>query len=98
MDISINEIVHTTIVLNDEYITYSVLFQLSLTKYFPLPFASNLINKPKLRRFLIIGQQSKLCQHHIQKTIFNSKTGWIPYNIKLSHKSTGRFRTINQHH
>ena len=46
----------------------------------------------------MIGQQLYFCPCHIPRTSFNSKTGWLSYQIKLSHKSTGQFLTINQPH
>ena len=86
---NINEIDHTNIILNGIYIAYSVLFLVYLPKFHPVPFASNLIRMPKLRRFLMIGQRSNSCRRHSPSTSFNSKTGWILYQIKLSRKSNG---------
>ena len=95
---NINEIDNTNIVINGKKINYSVLLRFCLPIFRPMPFASNLIVMPKLRRFLMIGQRSNLCQRHNPRTSFNSNKGWLPYHIRLSHKSTGRFPTINQPH
>ena len=95
---NINEIDQTNIILNGKYITYSVLFQICVPKLFLIPFARSLIRMPKLRRFLIIGQLSNLCQRHSPRNSFNLNMGCLPYEIKLSNKSTGRFPTINQPH
>ena len=43
----------------------------------------------------MIGQKSNLCQCHIPRTGFNSKTGWLTYQITLSHNSTCQFPTIS---
>ena len=51
---------------------------------------------PKLGRFFMISQLSILCKHHSSRTSYHSKTNWVPNHRKLSHKSTGRFLTINQ--
>ena len=95
---TINEIYDTKIVLNGKPNPYYFLFQLCLPKVCPVPFSINLISMPKLRRFLMIGQRSNLCQLRSPRTAFNLKTGWLPYQMKLSHKSTGRFPTITQPH
>ena len=92
----INEINQTNIIINDIYITYLVLSQLPLPNVHPIPLASNLISIPKLRRFLMRGQQLSLCQRHSSSTSYHSKTGWLPYQIKRLHKSTSWFPTINQ--
>ena len=78
------------------YITYYFLQRLPVPYVHPLPVVSNLIRIPKLRRFLIRGQLSSLCQCHISRTSCHAKTGWVPYQRKLSHNSTGLFLTINQ--
>ena len=67
---NINEIDETNIILNDKYIIYSVLFRFFLPKVRPVPFASNLIRIPNLKRLFMIGQQSNLCQRHSPRTIF----------------------------
>ena len=54
------------------------------------------IRMPKLRRFLLLGKRSNLCQRHSPRTSFNSKTVWLPYQINLSPKSTVKFPIINQ--
>ena len=95
---NINGIDHTNIILNGKYINDSILFRFSSPKVIPVPFASNLINIPKLRHFLIIDQQSNLCQRHIPRTSFNPKTGRIPYQIKISLESNGQFTNIIQPH
>ena len=46
----------------------------------------------------IIGQLSYLCPCHRPRTIFNTWMDWVPYQIRLCHKSTGRFPTINRPH
>ena len=42
------------------------------------------------------GIWSSLCKCHSLRTTYHSKTEWVPYQRKLSHKSTGQFLTINQ--
>ena len=88
----------TNIILNGKWISYSVLFRFFIVNFFHVTFASNLIRMQKLRRFLMIGQRSNVCQRHIQRTSFNSNTVWLPYQMKLSCKSTAIFPTINQPH
>ena len=46
----------------------------------------------------MIGQKSNLCACHISRTSFNSWTGWVPYQIKILHKSTSQFLNIKQPH
>ena len=67
----INEIDHTNIILNGMYINYSVLCQFSLPNLCPVPLASNIIRMPKLRRFLMRGQQSNLYQRHSLGNIYH---------------------------
>ena len=52
---------------------------------------------PKLRPFLMRGQQSSLCQRHSSRTSYHSNTGWVTHQRKLSNKSNGQFLTINQY-
>ena len=94
--ININEINQTNIIINAIYTTYLVLSQFPLPNVHPIPLASNLISIPKLRRFLMRGQQLSLFQRHSSSTSYHSKTGWLTYQRQLSNKSTGRFPTINQ--
>ena len=68
MDKNINEIYQTNVILNGIYIPYYLLFRLSLPKARLVPLASNLIRMPKLRRFLMGGQRSNLCQWHSSST------------------------------
>ena len=96
MGININEIDQTNIILNVIYITYSVLSRLNLPNVRSVTLASIVIRMPKLRRFLMRGQRLSLCQQHISKTSHHSKTGWVLYQRKISHKITDRFITINQ--
>ena len=96
MGLNINETDQTNIILNTIKITYSVLLRFPLPYVWPIPLASNLIRMPKLRQFLMIGQRSSLCHCHILRSSYHSKTGWVPYQIRRSHKSTRRFLTINQ--
>ena len=97
MGINTNVIYQTNIILNAVYITYSVLSQFPLPNFHPVPLARNLTRIPKLRHFLMRGQQSVLCKLHILNTSYHSKSEWVPYQRKLSHKSTGTFLTINQY-
>ena len=96
MGININEINQTNIIINAIYITYIVLYQFLLPNVHPIPLAINLISIPKLRRFLMRGQQSSLFQRHSSSTSYHSKTESLPYGRKLSHNSTSWFPTINQ--
>ena len=95
---NINEIDDTNVILNGKYITYSVLFQLCSPSATPVPFSRNLISIPKTEALKMIGKRTYLCPRHIPRTSFNSKAVWVPYQIKLRHKSTGRFPTKNKPH
>ena len=56
-------------------------------------FGGCALNKDaKTEALKMIGQGSNLCQRHIPRTSFNSKTDCIPYLIKLCFKSNGNFR------
>ena len=96
MGIKINKIYQTNIILNDISITYYILLRISLPHVRPVPLASNLIRIPKLRQFLIRGQQSSLFEHHRSRTSYHSNTTWVPYQSRLSHKITSRFLTVSQ--
>ena len=74
----INEIYHTNITLNGIYITYCVLWRFSQQIVYSVLLESNLTSMPKLRRILMIGQQSNLCQCQSLKTSYHSKIGWLP--------------------
>ena len=42
------------------------------------------------------GHRLSLCKRHSLWNIYHSMIKWLPYKRKLSHKSTGPRRTINQ--
>ena len=44
----------------------------------------------------MIGQRQNFCMRQGPGKSFNSKTGWVPYQIKISRKSTNKFTTTNQ--
>ena len=59
------------------------------------PSIYHLTRMPKLRHFLMRGQQLSLCQRPRSRTSYHSNMGRVLYHRKLSHKSTVRFTTIN---
>ena len=97
MGIHINRINQANIIIIAIYITFFVFSQLPVPNDIPVLLASNLIHIPKHRRFLMRGHQMSLCKHHILRTSCHPNMELVPYQRKHSHKSTGRFLTVNQY-
>ena len=79
------------------YSTYSILSLFTLTNVLYVPLMSNLIGITKHRQFLMRGLQSSLCKLHSSRTIYHSKTEWVPYQRNLSHLSTSQVPIVNQY-
>ena len=54
-----------------------------------------IIMLPKIKVLLERGQELYTEKRHIPSISFNSWIDWVPYQIRLRHKSTGRFTTIH---
>ena len=73
----INEMDNKNLILNGKKITYSIFFQFCLPKVWPIPFLSDLIRIPKLRRL----------RWYVNDWIYVNTTAkeivlWIPYPDK----------------
>ena len=96
MGTNINGINQTNIILISIKRNYSVFSWFHLHKFVSVLLARNLIGKTKHRCFLMRGLWSSFCKNHSWRTIYHSNMEWVPYQIKLSHKSTSWIPTVNQ--
>ena len=96
MDININEINRTNMILIAVYITYYILLWSPIPNVLSVPLAGNLIGITEHRRFFMRGLWSNFCKYHSSRTSYHSNTEWVPYQIKLSHFRTGQIIKVEQ--
>ena len=96
MDININGINRTNMILVAVYITYSILLWFPIPRVLPVPLAGNFIGITKHGCFLMRGLWSSFCKFHSSRTSYHSNMEWTPYQRKISHLSNGIIPIVNQ--
>ena len=96
MGININGINLTNIIQIAIYITSFDFSQFPLPFLLPVLLARYLIQIPRHRRFLMRGLRLSLCERHSLRNSYHSNIEWLMYHIKLSHKITGKFLTVDK--